>query len=171
MEKESAKYVEKIKNSGVSIPKLAEKLKIPAQRIYGWTIKGANPKEVMHTIKDNVVHLWKEALKGCRPDHYIFAYDLAPGPKFVNPDTINKKWRKWVKKCKEEPIKSMEVTADFYSLKHTHTTQVAKLSGEGIAAGHDGHTTTAMVRQIYNYGRDEQIHEAVKGLQNTLTGS
>lgn len=44
MEKESAKYVEKIKSSGLSIPKLAEKLKIPAQRIYGWTIKGAHPK-------------------------------------------------------------------------------------------------------------------------------
>lgn len=41
---DSDKIVELIKNSGVSIRKLSEKLGIPEQRIYGWTNKGAKPK-------------------------------------------------------------------------------------------------------------------------------
>lgn len=144
---------------------------ISNQRFYSLSLKGASPKEVMHTIKDNVVHLWKEALVNCRPDEYIFAYNLAPGDKFVNPDTINKKWRKWVKRSTDPEIAKLKIEADFYSLKHTHTSQISRLSGEDIAAGHDGHTTTAMVRTIYNFDRDEQVHAAVKGLPNTLTGS
>jgi len=68
-------------------------------------------------------------------------------------------------------IAKLKIEADFYSLKHTHTSQISRLSGEDIAAGHDGHTTTAMVRSIYNFDRDEQVHAAVKGLPNTLTGS
>lgn len=128
------------------------------------TMKGFNHREVQHTIKTNVLHLWKEAMEGCGPEDFVFAYDLIPGITAVSADTVNKKWRKWVKE-------GLNIDADFYSLKHTHTSQVAKLSGEQIAADHNGHTSTAMVRTIYNYDRADQIHKAVKDLPNTLTGS
>lgn len=144
---------------------------LAGQRFMTTTKKGASHREVMHTIKTNVLYLWKEAMDGCGQNDFVFGYDLKPCATQVKADSINKKWRKWVKNSKTEPLKSMKIKADFYSLKHTHTSQISRLSGEEIAAGHDGHTTTAMVRSIYNYDREEQIHKAVKDLPNTLTGS
>lgn len=44
LSKETTELIEFIKTSGVNIRKLANELKIPEQRIYGWINKGARPK-------------------------------------------------------------------------------------------------------------------------------
>lgn len=134
------------------------------QRFYALTIKGNRSRWVMHTIKSNLIPLWEELMLQCGSDEYVFSTGMKPGIVLVDANNINKKWNKWVK------IK-LSINADFYSLKHTHTTQIAKLKGEDIAAGHDGHTTGAMVAKIYNVSREEMLHNEMKDLPNTFTGS
>jgi integrase len=100
------------------------------------------PVEVEKTIKDIALPYWKEALQDCGTEDYVFSRGLQPGPVAIDPKQISRRWRLWIKKA--------GISADFYSLKHLHTTETVDLLGEKEAAKHNAHTTTAMVVKIYD---------------------
>lgn len=55
--------------------------------------------------------------------------------------------------------------ADFYSLKHLNTTEVAGEVGEILAAKHNSHTVEVLKRHYDVYGKDRET-ELLKSLRN-----
>jgi len=77
----------------------------------------------------------------------------------IQPYQINKRWYRLVKK-------QLGITADFYSLKHLHTTEVVEMMGSFQAAMHNGHTSTDMVSQIYDVRRKSREQATIASLDN-----
>jgi len=76
----------------------------------------------------------------------------------IQPYQIEKRWYRLKKK--------LGIEADFYSLKHLHTTEVVELLNEEEAAKHNNHTSTAMVESIYDVRRNERKQGSIKRLTN-----
>lgn len=130
------------------------------RQVFTRVIKKDKPfREVETTIKDIAMPFWRQALKHCGPEDYIFSEGLVPGAKPIRPDQINRRWTTWIKK-------PLGIHIDFYKLKHLNTTQTAAIAGERAAASHNAHTSTAMVVKIYDVGRESREHEAMKKVNN-----
>jgi integrase len=121
--------------------------------------KGRNYIEVWKTIKDVALPHWKNIMEECSKGDYVFSVGLRPAQVQIKPYQITKRWNRLVKK-------KIGIDADFYSLKHLHTTEVVDLLSEKDAAKHNEHTSTAMVVGIYDVRRDSRQHNKVKGLNN-----
>jgi len=121
--------------------------------------KGRIAREAWRTIKDIALPYWKEIMNECKKDQYPFSVGLKPGNVQIQPYQIGKRWYRLVKK-------KLGIQADFYSLKHLHTTEVVDLLNEVEAAKHNEHTSTAMVIGIYDVKRSEREHNKVKKLDN-----
>ena len=137
----------------------ARNVDLDGQRFRMTILKGRKKRVVWRTIKDLVMPLWREQLAGAKPDDYIFSRGLKPGANTIRPDQVTKRWYRLVKQ-------QLGIEADFYSLKHLHTDEVAATLGIEAAAAHDGHTSTAMVRKIYAVGEKEREHERLRKLGN-----
>jgi integrase len=117
--------------------------------------KGLVYNEDYRTIKTIALPLWQQVMNEAKDGQYLFSVGLVPGNKNIRPDQITKRWYRLVKKKKG-------ITADFYALKHLHTTEMINSISEQAAALHNGHTSTAMVRSIYDVNRVERKHNKVK---------
>ena len=122
-------------------------------------LKGRQQKEVWRTIKDIVLPRWIQILNTCDDEDYLFSIGIRPGKKPIQPYQVTKRWYRLVKK-------KLGIKADFYSLKHLHTTEIVELLNEEEAAKHNAHTSTAMVRNIYDVKRGTRKDSKVKGLNN-----
>ena len=122
-------------------------------------LKGRQYKEVWRTIKDIALPYWDSAMRTCQKDDFVFSKGLEPGIMQIKPYQIGKRWYRLVKK-------KLNIDADFYSLKHLHTTEVVDMLDEQAAAKHNEHTSTAMVIGIYDVQRDTRQHNKVKSLRN-----
>ena len=100
--------------------------------------KGRNYTQVWKTIKDVAMPYWLSVMKECVKGDFVFSVGLKPGSKQIQPYQVTKRWYRLVKK-------KIGIAADFYSLKHLHTTEVVDLLGEKEAAKHNEHTSEAMV--------------------------
>lgn len=121
--------------------------------------KGREHREVWKTIKDLAYPLWVEIMQKANKADYLFSNGLQPGKTQIQPYQITKRWYRLVKK-------KLGIQADFYSLKHLHTTEIVDLLSEKEAAKHNEHTSTAMVVGIYDVKRNDRQHSKVKGLTN-----
>ncbi|GEO08788.1 tyrosine-type recombinase/integrase [Segetibacter aerophilus] len=138
----------------------AANVDIEKQRFKVLVKKGKQYKEEYRTIKTLVLPLWEELINESKPDEYIFHRRLKPGGKKpIRRDQITRRWLQHVK----QPL---GITADFYSLKHSNTTETVELLSESDAASHNGHTTTAMVRKIYDVNNKQRQLERLKGIDN-----
>lgn len=128
--------------------------------------KGPTQREVKRVIKNISLPLWREAMEGCGREDYVFSRGLRPGKSSIRPEQITRRWRKWVKQAKGPDGKPLfgEV-ADFYSLKHLNTTEVAGEVGEILAAKHNSHTVEVLKRHYDVYGKDRET-ELLKSLRN-----
>jgi integrase len=140
----------RIKDSDVDLKK--QRYKVIIQ-------KGVEYREVWRTIKDIVLNYWNDILCQAAKGDYLFSIGLKPGKRQIQPYQIGKRWYRLVKK-------PLGIQADFYSLKHLHTTEVVDLLSEKEAAKHNEHISTAMVVGIYDVKRDDRHHNKVKGLDN-----
>jgi integrase len=161
----------KLKGSDVDLKKQAFKTTIK---------KGKKTRTVWRPIKNIAMKYWRQAMKGCGPDDYIFSEDLAPGAKMIRADQITKRWyrlikkervkvgKKWVYKDRVHIIggKKVKITADFYALKHLNTTEVVDRLDEKAAAELNQHTSTAMVVKIYDKKQKDRQHEKIKKVNN-----
>lgn len=121
--------------------------------------KGTTFREVATPIKDVALPFWQEAMQNCGPDDYVFGRGFVSGPRAIQPDRIARVWKKLVKD-------ELGIDADFYSLKHSNSTETAQLAGDEAAAAQNAHTTTAMVVKIYDVGRDAREHDRLKKVNN-----
>lgn len=123
--------------------------------------KGRHYSEELRAINKNVLELWKEICKGAKKEDYIFSLDLKPGPVSVDPWQISKRWREHVKL-------KLNVEADFYSLKHLHTTKIVEAYGGALAASVNGHKSEAMNNQHYDVNRKKRMLEEAKNIDVDL---
>lgn len=134
-------------------------LDLPNQRYKIIIQKGTGYKEVWKTIKDVALPFWNCLREECSEGDFLFSIGLKPGQKPIKPYQVTKRWYRLVKK-------KIGIEADFYSLKHLHTTEVVDMLSEKEAAKHNAHTSTAMVIGIYDVRGDSRRHTNVKGLNN-----
>ncbi len=146
-------------------------------------MKGAEPFEVMRTIKDIALPYWREAMDGCGKDDYVFSKGLKPGPFKISPTQFGRRWNRWVKKKLNAEIKTKRlpvepITADWYALKHLNTThtinwlmEVEKQKLEQarrVVASQNAHKGTTMVEKTYDTESGNREHEGQKKIGNTL---
>lgn len=133
--------------------------------------KGESNRWAWKAINNQVTNIWEEVIReadslpagGEGERLYLFSEDLKPmwRHREIRSDQITKRWYRLVKK-KEEEL-GFKVTADFYSLKHLSTTESidvemekALLEAQRKVAQRNGHTTTAMVRNIYDVKNEQR---------------
>lgn len=127
--------------------------------------KGIEYREVERTIKNIALPLWQHAMQSCGPEDYLFSKGLRPGPVKIDASQINRRWKRWVKD-------KLGITADFYSLKHSNTTEtVDKVfeqikEAQKVAAEQNAHTTGKMVATVYDIKSKERMHEELKEVSN-----
>lgn len=121
--------------------------------------KGTHYYETWKTIKNIAMPFWEEHLKGASKHQMVFSEGLVPGEIEIHPSQINKRWYRIVKK-------KLGITADFYSLKHLHTSEVVELLSDIEAAKHNSHTSTAMVNTVYDVNRKKRAANKVSSLEN-----
>ncbi len=121
--------------------------------------KGSYYREVWRTIKDIALPFWIELIRNSTENDFLFSKGLTPGSIEIQPYQINKRWYRLVKK-------KLNITADFYSLKHLHTTEVVELIGAKDAAMHNGHTSTSMVSKVYDVRKETRERANIASLSN-----
>lgn len=131
-----------------------------------YTVLKGKHREVWRPIKDVVYDLWVEIMKDCKPEDFVFSVGLIPGKKEIRPDQLARRWNLHVRKGMRDDKKGINITATFYSLKHLNTTEVVDYLDDRDAARLNEHTTTAMVRTIYDVGREERQNRRIRGVPN-----
>lgn len=131
------------------------------QRYKATIKKGKSQREVYKTIKDIAMPFWEEIMQDCKEEDYVFGLGLKANIKPTNPHLICKYWRKYVKV-------PLSITADFYSLKHSNTSETVSLLSDEDAAKMNGHTSTAMVVKIYDTERNNRVHTRLKSVNNSF---
>jgi len=126
---------------------------LEGQRFMTLVKKGKEYREVWRMIQDVALPYWIDLLK--EPGTYVFSYGLKPGENKSCFDTITKNWRKYVKL----PLK---ITANWYSIKHLATTDMVDELGEDQAVLNNAHTSSAMVRKVYDLKSKTRMNESIK---------
>jgi integrase len=163
--KEFYRFLNIFFHSGARISELlrikAKDVDINNQQFKIILLKGSQYRETFKVIKDLALPYWKELLELSKPDDYLFSKELLPGAVSIQPYQIGKRWYRLVKK-------RLNIEADFYSLKHLHTTEVSELLNEFEAAKHNSHTSTAMVKRVYDVRSKERANNQLKNLNNSF---
>jgi site-specific recombinase XerC len=142
-------------------------------------IKAESRREVLKTIKDVALPFWKEAMKCCGPDDYVFSKGLKPGPKPIDPRQISRRWRDHVKgstktitvirkgvKMKITKVNpGIGITADFRSLKHLASDETSKLLSIAHAQKQNSHKSVKTTK-IYAVNEKERQDQEIKRLNN-----
>lgn len=126
-------------------------------------LKGRQKREIRKAIKDIALPFWKDVMKDCGPDDYLFGLHFQPGTKAVLAEKASKYWNKHVKAPQGKG--GLGIKADFYSLKHSHSDEIASLLSLQEASRHNSHTSLDTTR-IYAVNEDERMNERVKKLGN-----
>lgn len=124
--------------------------------------KGNQQREQTKVILKVAIPYWKEVLKNANPNDYIFSKNLEPGPEPIRSYQITKRWYRLIKKSKnviDENGKTIKITADFYSLKHSFLDSLDPETAQKMAA-HTNAATTA----IYQVTREKRDRERLKEL-------
>ncbi len=132
---------------------------LPRKRFKMVIKKGISYREVWKTIKNIAMPFWIEVIKDANESDFVFSKGLKPGSIEIQPYQINKRWYRLVKK-------KFNIKADFYSLKHLHTTEVVEFLGINEAAKHNGHTSTSMVSKVYDINRANREEASIASLNN-----
>jgi integrase len=125
----------------------------------GYTVLKGNNPHIDRPIKDNVRQLWLQVWALALPGQYLFARGLKPNNIQMSHKHYTKLWEDKVKK-------KYNITADLYSLKHMHTTEIAAEYGAATAAAFNGHTSTRMVNQVYDVGKSSRENQFMKQAAN-----
>lgn len=136
------------------------------QRFKVTVLKGRSYAEEWRIIKNVALPYWTSLLAECGPNDYLFSTSLKPSPVYRDSEMITKYWRKFVKAPVDKG--GLGIQADFYSLKHLHTTEIVDRLNEAEAARMNGHKSTAMVVNIYDTKNKGRKEDALKGMDNAF---
>ena len=136
------------------------------QRVKYLIMKGTTYREDYRVIIDEALPYWQQAVDGVAGDCYLFGRNKKPGTTPVSGDSIAKWWLRNIKQ-NEELAKlngGKHITADFYSLKHLHTTEAVEQIGTEAAAALNAETTR-MIEQHYDVKNAVRKEETLKKLK------
>ena len=142
-----------------------EDVNLESQEIVFSIFKGEYRREI-RPITVDVLPLWREVLDEAKPGQFLFAKNLKPGTVAISADNaFTRRWKRWVKNKKNEQgqKKYGEAIADIYSLKHSHSTELAKRVGTKLAALHNQHTE-AVLKENYDVEGDDREMKILKGI-------
>lgn len=132
-----------------------------AKQEYKVTIlKGNTYKEVIKVILPKVIPFWAEILNECTSDDdFLFTRGLKPSLVPTQPYQITKRWKRLVKD-------KLDVTADFYALKHLFLDELDKASEShsDLSKKMASHTTN-VTETVYLVGREKRKNEVLKTVQ------
>jgi hypothetical protein len=100
-------------------------------------------------------------LKDCPDDYYLFGPGFKPSTKPMSEGLTSVYWKDFVKR-------DLGITKDFYSLKHLNTTEIVDKLNEEAAAELNGHTSTGMVRSIYDVKQPARQHAKLRDVGNSF---
>jgi integrase len=156
-------------HSGARITELlrlqVKDVNLESQRYKTLIIKGKRKREVERTIKNIALPYWISLIQGANENDFVFSRGLVPGPASIQPYQITKRWYRLVKN-NEEVRQRFGSIGDVYSLKHSNTSELVEQFGDDAAAQQNGHSTSAMVRSIYDTKRKDRMHEKLKEAKN-----
>lgn len=152
-------------HSGIRITELLsvkiEDVNIKEQKYKVLVKKGVNYEWKECVIKDVALPFWNKAVFGARKDDYIFSTGLVPGSKKLTYNAIRLRWKRNVKIM-------LNITADFYSLKHLNLDETTELLSLEDAARMANHKGTKMVSSVYAVGEKQRQFEKLKKVSNSL---
>jgi integrase len=123
--------------------------------------KGTNYEWKECIIKDIALPFWNKAIFGARIDDFVFSTGLVPGSKKLTYNAIRLRWKRNVKAM-------LDITADFYSLKHLNLDETTEMLSLEDAARMANHTSTKMVSSVYAVGEKQRQMDKLKKLSNSL---
>lgn len=138
-------------------------VKVANQEYNTTLLKGSTAQEVTKVIIEEVVPLWRELLKGAKPDEYLFSRGLVAGKDSIHPFQITKRWQRLVKqsdKIIDKNGKIVKITADFYSLKHSFLDSLPQETAMLIASHTNSKTTS-----LYRVNEAKRQREKLKKLK------
>lgn len=127
-------------------------------------LKGGVYMEVWRPIKKIAKPYWAELMKSCNPDDYLFSKGLVPGKIKISERQITRRWKVHVKD-NPEVLQFHRITADFYSLKHTNTTEIANILGINAAAKFNVESEK-MIRMHYDLDNEEREIAKIQNMDN-----
>lgn len=142
----------------------AKDVDMKAQKFKALVKKGRKGlREEYYTITNGAVPYWEMALQGAEPDDYVFSRLLKPGKEAINPRQITRRWRLWIKKKLSVEL-DIDITADWYSLKHLHSTEIVSKYGLAVSADFNNESKE-MIERHYDLLADERKHNIKKTTQ------
>ena len=117
--------------------------------------KGRNYEEQWRAISNISMPFWTELMQSADKDDFVFSINFTPGPQKIAARQVSNKWRKYVKD-------RLNISVNFYALKHLYTTKVISLYDRKIASGINGHKSSIMNDQHYDTMRKQRILEEAK---------
>lgn len=152
-------------HSGIRITELlsvkAEHVDLKNQKYKALIKKGISYEWKECVIKDIALPFWNKAVFGARKDDFVFSTGLVPGTKPLKYNAIRLRWKRNVKTM-------LNITADFYSLKHLNLDETTELLSLEDAARMANHKGTKMVSSVYAVGEKQRQFEKLKKVSNSL---
>src|SRR5690348_4493418 len=84
-------------------------------------------REALRPIKNIALYFWKEQMKGCGPEDYVFSSTFKPGKYKLQPKHISNKWKLYVKE-------ELNIDVDLYALKHLNLDETSSILNAEEAA-------------------------------------
>ena len=139
-----------VKIGDVDIEKQKYKVLVKKGKQYVW---------VERVIKNCAVSFWQRAIFGGKKSDFVFSVGLKPGENKIRTQQISRRWRTHVKE-------KLNISADFYSLKHTNLDETVALLSMKDAAAMANHKSTKMLENHYAIGESERQFERLKSVEN-----
>lgn len=153
------RFVHVFFHSGARITELlslqVKDVDLPGQKYRVIVKKGATRREVWKPIKDIAVPFWRLSKN---PEDFVFSQGLVPGKSRIRTEQITRRWDTHVKK-------KLDITADFYSLKHSNLDETSELLSLQDASKMASHTGT-VITMTYATGEKDRQNERLKKLNN-----
>ena len=121
--------------------------------------KGRQHREELRAIKNIALDFWKEQMKDCGPEDYVFSSTWMPGKYKLQPKKISYKWKEYVKD-------ELKIDIDFYALKHLNLDETSDLLNAEAAAKMAGHTSTVITLKHYLVNEEQREMEKLKKVGN-----
>ncbi|SDE51299.1 Phage integrase family protein [Pricia antarctica] len=126
-------------------------------RVFKITVlKGDVYSEEMRALSNNALIFWIEIMEMAKAKtDYLFSSRLVPGAERMDRDQISRLWKRHIKD-------KLGITADFYSLKHLHTTMIINEHGKELAANINGHKSSKMNDEHYDLLAKKRLLKVAK---------
>lgn len=128
--------------------------------------KGIEERWVRRPIPDSALPLWIEIMKDSKEEDFLFSKKMIPGPVQIRSEQFSRRWKRHIKD-------KLKININLYSLKHLNTTEISDQLDKLYNPAEDvqkltGHTTTAMIVQIYDQHNKSRKDNKIKTIGGTF---